>query len=135
MLTTIRQRSGEAVGGGGGRKRKIINRETCIDFFSDRNPRLYAIDFVQNYCEKVLVTAVYLSPELLLSAYTSSHNSLSLVIHTDIPLCFSCVGSVLSLSCRVLSFPAAPALNICLLYNSYPSCASITVLSCACPVH
>jgi hypothetical protein len=51
-----------------GRKRKIINRETCIDFFSDRNPRLYTIDFVQNCCEKVLVTSVYLSPEFLLSA-------------------------------------------------------------------
>ena len=100
-----------------GRKRKIINRETCIDFFSDRNPRLYAIDFVQIYCEKVLVTAVYLSPELLLCAYTSSHNSLTLVIHTDIPLCFSCVGSVLSLSCRVVFY-----LSLQLLRLIYVSC-------------
>jgi hypothetical protein len=130
MLTTVRQSS---VGSEG--KGKIINREMYIDFFSDRNPRLYAIDFVQFYCERVLVTAVYLSPKLLLCAYTSSHNLLTLVIHTDIPLCFSYVGSVLSLSCRVLSFPAASTFNICLLYNSYPSHASITVLSCTYPFH
>lgn len=97
-------------------------------FFSDRNPRLNAIDFVKIYSEEVLVTGVYLSSELFLCAYTSSHNSLTLVIHTEIPPCFSCVGSVLSLSYRVLSFPAASAFNICLLYNSYPSLASITVL-------